>query len=73
MPARQLARPLEQLALWLEDPAARIFPSEEDVAEAQTLLSTLSRPLVAIHPGSGGERKNWPVVRWLEVQQKDDR
>ena len=68
--ARQLARPLEQLALWLEDPAARIFPSEEDVAGAQALLSTLARPLVAIHPGSGGQRKNWPVVRWLEVQKR---
>ena len=68
--ARQLARPLEQLALWLEDPAARIFPSSQDLAEAQTILSTLSRPLVAIHPGSGGERKNWPLERWQEVQRK---
>lgn len=68
--ARQLARPLEQLALWLEDPAAHIFPSSQDLAEARTLLSTLSRPLVAVHPGSGGERKNWPVERWQEVQRK---
>ena len=68
--SRQLARPLEQLALWLEDPAARIFPSPQDLAEAQTVLSTLSRPLVAIHPGSGGERKNWPLERWQEVQRK---
>jgi heptosyltransferase-3 len=68
--ARQLARPLEQLALWLEDPAARIFPSGKDLANAQALLSTLPRPLVAIHPGSGGERKNWPLERWLEVQRK---
>ncbi|HEY5779868.1 MAG TPA: glycosyltransferase family 9 protein, partial [Terrimicrobiaceae bacterium] len=68
--ARQLARPLEQLALWLKDPAAHIFPSSQDLAEARTLLSTLSRPLVAVHPGSGGERKNWPVERWQEVQRK---
>jgi heptosyltransferase-2 len=68
--ARQLARPLEQLALRLDDPAARIFPSSEDFSAARTILSTLSGPLVAIHPGSGGERKNWPLERWLEVQKK---
>lgn len=68
--ARQLARPLEQLALWLEDPAARIFPTEKDLADAQALVSALPKPLVAIHPGSGGERKNWPLDRWLEVQRK---
>jgi heptosyltransferase-3 len=68
--ARQLARPLEQLALWLEDPAARIFPSTSDLAEAKALLANLPRPYVAIHPGSGGERKNWPLDRWLEVQRR---
>jgi heptosyltransferase III len=68
--ARQLARPLEQLALWLEDPAARIFPSDKDLGDAQALLSTRPRPLVAIHPGSGGKRKNWPLERWLEVQRR---
>ena len=25
---------------------------------------------MAIHPGSGGEKKNWPLERWLEVQRK---
>ncbi len=73
--ARQLARPLEQLALWLEDPAARIFPSDKDLADAHALLSARPGPLVAIHPGSGGKRKNWPLERWLEVQRRilDDR
>ena len=68
--AYQLARPIEQLAVWLDDPAARIFPSAKDLSEAQALLSGLSRPYVAIHPGSGGEKKNWPLERWLEVQRK---
>jgi ADP-heptose:LPS heptosyltransferase len=67
--ARQLARPLEQLALLLNDPAARIFPSDKDLFEAQVRLTGLSRPYVAIHPGSGGERKNWPLDRWREVQR----
>jgi heptosyltransferase III len=68
--ACQLARPLEQLALWLDDPAAHIFPSAEDHLAAQAILSTVPKPCVAIHPGSGGEKKNWPLERWLEVQRK---
>ena len=68
--ARQLARPLEQLAVWLDDPAAHIFPSAQDRCEAQAILEALPRPHVAIHPGSGGEKKNWPLDRWLEVQRK---
>jgi heptosyltransferase III len=68
--ALQLARPVEKLGLRLEDPAAHIFPLSKDLAEAQDLLSGFSRPLIAIHPGSGGERKNWPIEGWLAVQKK---
>ena len=68
--AFQLARPLERLGLRLEDPAARIFPSSKDLAAAGNLLSGLERPLMAIHPGSGGERKNWALDGWLAVQKK---
>ena len=25
---------------------------------------------MAIHPGSGGQRKNWPIEGWLAVQKK---
>lgn len=67
--AHQLAQPLETLALWLEDPAAEFFPSEEDKAEADKILAGLKNPLVAMHPGSGGEKKNWPLENWIEVQQ----
>ena len=67
--AYQLARPLAQLALWLDDPAAHIFPSGEDLASAEELLRGLPRPLVAIHPGSGSEKKNWPLEYWLTLQE----
>ncbi len=66
--AQQLARPLEQLALWLESPAAEIFPSPEDFAAADALLAGLPRPLVALHPGSGSETKNWPLENWLALR-----
>ncbi len=35
--ARQLARPLERLALYLEDPAARIVPREKRAREDDLL------------------------------------
>ncbi len=68
--ARQLARPLERLALYLDhDVNARLRPAAGHQQAAAALLQTLvgarePRPLVAIHPGSGGERKNWPRERW---------
>lgn len=68
--AHQLARPLEQMALWLDDPAAQFFPSEADIERARQIIAGLPRPLVAIHPGSGGEKKNWPVERWMEIRDK---
>lgn len=68
--AHQLAKPLEQMALWLEDPAAQFFPSGEDLEAAQKVLSPLKGPFVAIHPGSGSATKNWPTERWEDIVQK---
>lgn len=62
--AHQLAAPLEQLALWLEDPAARIFPTPADLIAADRLLPADRGQLLALHPGSGGARKNWPLEHW---------
>ncbi len=58
--ARQLARPLESLALFLEDPAARIKPNEQRLVD---------RELLAIHPGSGSEQKNWPRERFVGLAE----
>jgi heptosyltransferase-3 len=68
--AFQLAEPLGRLGLKLQDPAAQIFPSSKEVAAAAALLAELRRPIMAIHPGSGGERKNWPLEGWLALQNK---
>ena len=71
--ARQLARPLERLALYLHDDVdTRLRPAAEQQAAADMILQTFAvqeepRPLVAIHPGSGGERKNWPPERWARA------
>jgi ADP-heptose:LPS heptosyltransferase len=58
--AAQLAAPLERLAMFLEDSAPRIAPPDE----ANRMEGT---PVIAIHPGSGSLKKNWPVERWIEA------
>jgi heptosyltransferase-2 len=52
-------KPLERLAIFEPDPIPRLnLPSEP---------ATLSQ--IALHPGSGSERKNWPVEHWAELIQ----
>ena len=62
--ARQLARPLQSLALYLEDHAATVHPSAADHAFADEFLGASDAPLIALHPGSGSPRKNWPLENW---------
>lgn len=65
--SRQLAEPLTHLGLKLGDLRARLYPLPDDTRAAQEFLNELPRPIVAIHPGSGSERKNWPLENWLEL------
>jgi heptosyltransferase-2 len=69
--AQQLAQPLESLALYLEDKAPVLFPSEADRQFAAAYIKRAfpagGGPLIALHPGSGGERKNWPVTQWAAL------
>jgi len=52
----QLARPLAALRLSLTDPAARLFPTDDDRYAVRTLLEN-----------SGGETKNWRIENWIEL------
>ncbi|MDB6171491.1 MAG: hypothetical protein JWL59_802 [Chthoniobacteraceae bacterium] len=61
----QLARPLQQMALYLEDSGAQIYPNAEDFKFADAFLAGISKPVIAIHPGSGSPRKNWGLEKWL--------
>ena len=65
--ARQLAKPLEELGLEVVDLAAKIFPSNEDRQFAREFLGDCARPVVALHPGSGSEKKNWPLDHWIAL------
>ena len=64
---RQLAQPLEQLGLRVDDLAARIFPSDADRNAVEKLLGRCSKPVVVFHPGSGSEKKNWPLENWIDI------
>ncbi len=58
--AAQLARPLEKLALFLDDPAPRIGETSPPLAQPTTA------PFI-LHPGSGSVTKNWPLENWLHI------
>lgn len=68
--SQQLARPLQQLALYLESAAAIFHPSVEDRAVADRIASEQNGAFVAIHPGSGSPRKNWPADRWRDLAER---
>lgn len=71
--ARHFAGMLEPLGLALADDAASdLFPSPEDSAAARAFLNGLKPEtrLVAVHPGSGGESKNWPRESWAELGRR---
>lgn len=71
--ARHFAGILEPLGLALgNDVSSELFPSPDDVAGARAFLEGLKpgARLVAIHPGSGGETKNWPREKWAELGRR---
>lgn len=65
--AVQLARPLAELGISTNEFAAKVFPSAQDRQFARAFLKDVARPIVAIHPGSGSERKNWPPQNWIQL------
>jgi heptosyltransferase III len=67
--ALQLAHPLQQLGLSLTDRAARVFPSHSDQRFAMAFHEQMMFPTVALHPGSGSARKNWPISGWLTLAE----
>jgi heptosyltransferase III len=65
--ARQLAEPIEALGLKVDDLGARFYPSAEDREFARDFLRDCRPPIVAFHPGSGSEKKNWSLQNWIEL------
>jgi heptosyltransferase-2 len=65
--ARQLARPVEEFGIRVVDLTERVFPSIEDRQFASEFARSLQQPIVAIHPGSGSPKKNWPLDNWIAL------
>ncbi len=65
--ARQLAQPINELGVSISDFAPKLYPSSEDRHRAREFLAGLAAPIVAFHPGSGSEKKNWPLQNWIEL------
>lgn len=51
-----LLKPLERLAIFDADPVPRLSFAEP----------VLVAPVLAVHPGSGSEKKNWPLSHWAK-------
>ncbi|HEV3273057.1 MAG TPA: glycosyltransferase family 9 protein [Candidatus Methylacidiphilales bacterium] len=71
--ARYFAGMVEPLGLALgDDAASELFPSPGDAAAARAFLTGLKpgTRLAAIHPGSGGENKNWLAESWAELGRR---
>jgi heptosyltransferase III len=63
--AVQFAKPLEQLALFLDEAALALdYPLP---ANAALLPDRGKGPLIALHPGSGSPKKNWSFEAWIAV------
>jgi heptosyltransferase III len=60
--ARVYLKPLERLAIFDADPVPRLSFDPVPLE-----ASPLSGPFLAVHPGSGSEKKNWPEGRWAEL------
>jgi heptosyltransferase-3 len=65
--ARQLAQPIEQLGLKVDNVAAKLYPSADDRQFARDFLGNCAELMVAFHPGSGSEEKNWPLQNWIDL------
>lgn len=62
--SEQLARPLQKLAMFFEEPHWR----------SPTFPSSMKKQRIALHTGSGSLTKNWPLEHWqrliTELQEK---
>lgn len=66
--ALHLMRPLGSLAIFPEgEPYPRLELPPEAAAAGRARLGAPGERIVAVHPGSGSPRKNWPLERFVEL------
>jgi heptosyltransferase-3 len=66
--AQLYLKPLERLAIFEADPIPRLRIGNDSDAATPLFRNGHDRVL-ALHPGSGGEHKNWPEAKWAELLQ----
>lgn len=64
-------KPLERLAIFEADPVPRLRINSEVPVESSSVIrnSDPGARVLALHPGSGGEHKNWPEPKWAQLLQ----
>jgi glycosyl transferase family 9 (putative heptosyltransferase) len=62
-----LARPLQDLGLEAPADLEPMLPTPAEAGAARDLLARLPEGFLAVHPGSGSPRKNWPGERFAAV------
>jgi heptosyltransferase III len=65
-----LLQPLKQLAIYDANPTPEIRVQNPEAFPPAGGSSHRNRRVLAVHPGSGGERKNWPESSWIELLKR---
>ena len=63
--AIQLAQPVRELGIAISDVSPRL--QIDDRAREKALQKLGASPVIALHPGSGSPRKNWPMENWVAL------
>ena len=66
---RTYLKPLERLAIFDADHVPRLTLNPKPLATPKRSDGGSTLNPIALHPGSGSERKNWPEDRWAELLQ----
>ncbi|HVV00266.1 MAG TPA: glycosyltransferase family 9 protein [Verrucomicrobiae bacterium] len=64
--AKVYLQPLERLAIFDADPVPRLSLARKSCAPSAA-ADCPSKALLALHPGSGSDQKNWPEAKWAEL------
>jgi heptosyltransferase-3 len=67
---RVYLKPLERLAIFDADPVPRLTLAGRHRKAAKPGGSGAALNQLALHPGSGSDKKNWPEDRWAELMQQ---
>ena len=67
---RVYLKPLERLAIFDADPVPHLNLRRQPQGAAKPGCSGLTINQLALHPGSGSDKKNWPEDRWAELMQR---